>query len=59
MQEGPVKGPKQQLTSPTKVQARLLRTSQQTFDSDEELMYERANLFRICEEAKPEPMIIV
>ena len=57
--EGPAKGPKPQPTSPTKVQTSMLRTSQRTSDSDEELVYERANpsLVRIREDAKPDPMM--
>ena len=55
--EWPAKGPKPQPTSPAKVQARMLRTSKRTSDSDEELMYVRANLVRPREETKPEPMV--
>ena len=58
MQEGPAKGVKQQQSSPTKVQARMLQTSQRTSesDSDEEMVYERANLVRILEDPQPKPM---
>ena len=61
MQEGPAKGPKQQPTSPAKVQAHMLwtmRTSKRTSDSDEELIYERANLVRARDDAKPEQMVV-
>ena len=51
--EGPAKGTKQQPTSPTKVQTSMLRTSRRTSDSDDELMYARANLVRAREDAKP------
>ena len=56
MPEGTAKGPKPQLKSPAKVQAHMLRTSRRSSDSDEELMYERANLERPLEDVKPEPM---
>ena len=56
MPEGSGKGVKSQPSSPPKVQARMLRTSQRTSDSDEEMMYERANLVRVREDPPSEPI---
>ena len=56
--EGAAKGAKPPPSPPTKVQARMLRTSQRTrtSDSDGEMVYERANLVRVREDPQPEPM---
>ena len=56
MPEGTGKDHKVQPKSPGKAQARMLRTSRRGSDSDEEVVYERANLLRLREgERKMEP----
>ena len=58
MPEGIAKGAKPPQKSPAKVQAHMLRTSRRSFDSDEELMHERAYLVRPRKniERRTEPM---
>ena len=48
--EGAAKGAKGPQKSPVKAQANMLKTSRRTFDSDEDLMYERAFLVGACED---------
>ena len=53
---GPGKGVKLQPSSPHKVQAHMLQTSQRISDSDEELVYERANFVLALEDPPSEPI---